>query len=247
MVRQFDRAEPSQADQAMLDLVSRAKAKDPAARQELVLQNAGLVGRLAQRLGARGRDRDDLFQAGCLGLLLAADRFDPGRGTRFSTYAVPYILGEMRKCLAGARTRAWRARRVAERVSRAQADLARKLGRQPFVAEIAAETGLERTEVVAALDWNVAAGGDEAERHAAGAARVAEEQEQEVVDRVVLAEALSGLEERERRILFLRYFRRMTQARVGHALGLSQSQVSRLERRALLQLRTVLTGEMDRG
>ncbi len=211
-------------------LLARARAGDAEARAAAVAANLNLVRHLVRRFRATGPDEEDLFQVGCLGLVKAVDRFDPAAGARFSTYAVPVILGEIRAFLRadgpvkvgrGARALAVRARRAAD-------ELRACLGRQPSMQELAASLGVDAADLAVVLE---AASGPLSLQAAPADAPDAWE------ERVLLREALSALPDRERRVIELRYFLDRTQQETGALLGVSQAQVSRLEQRALALLR----------
>lgn len=193
-------------------------------------EHLGLVRHVVRRFAAAGLDAEELFQVGCVGLVKAARRFDPAFGTAFSTYAVPAVLGEIQRYLRdqGPISMGREAKRLARRANETAAGLRQSLGREPTVAEVAADLAVEPQELAAALEGvRPPAPLDEAER-APGA---------DLWDRVELRLLLGRLPERQRRVIVLRYFAGWTQAEVGRALGVSQVQVSRLERRALAALR----------
>lgn len=235
---------------SFVELLRLSRAGDPEAREELVRSNLRLVYHLASRFCSAGIEREDIVQAGCLGLLKALDRFDPSYQVCFSTYAVPVILGEMRRLLRD-RATSGAGRRWSELSRKAAAErerLAQEKGREPSLAEIAACLDIDREELVAALeasrpplslqgDWQQPDG----ERvvlveRVAGA--VAEEERW--VTSLSLREELRSLPERERALVTLRFFRNLTQAQVACILGLSQAQVSRLEKQILQRLRKSL-------
>lgn len=240
------------AEDAVRALIARAQAGDQDARAEVVETNLRLVRAIAARYNGSGREAEDLFQLGCIGLLKAVDRFDLSYPVRFSTYAVPMILGEIRRHLRddGPLRVSRSLKSLAQSAARVRESLAKELGRDPTVAEVAADLQVPVEDVVAALDSSrplasiqetIYAGdgdpillGDQLHDHSAGEPRW--------LDRVALRDGLALLEERERTILMLRYFRDRTQVEVARLLGLSQVQVSRLERRALAQIRTYLLG-----
>ncbi|MDI6871610.1 MAG: sigma-70 family RNA polymerase sigma factor [Bacillota bacterium] len=228
-------------------LVEQARRGDERAREELIRRNLRLVRSVAARFRRAAVEEDDLFQLGCLGLVKAVDRFDPGRGVAFSTYAVPYIAGEILSYLR--RDRPLKVGRGtqqrAREVLRAREALAQELGREPAIGEVAARLGLNEEDVVEALDALqaplsleaplVEGEGDEI-RRADAVASPAEDH----LDRLALAEGLRKLPEVERRLIELRFFGQKTQTAVGRALGLSQVQVCRLEKRALERLRRAM-------
>jgi RNA polymerase sporulation-specific sigma factor len=222
----------------------------PASRDEVAVANLNLVRHVVRRYAGTGLDAEDLFQVGCIGLLKAVERFDPARGTRFSTYAVPLILGEIQRYLRDAAPAGLGrgAHRIAAQARAAEDRLAALWHRAPTVGEVAAAVGVSPAELLlaleasrrpASLDGAPAEGGEGGHplRERLAAPRGLD------VDAATLRALLSRLPERERRILALRYFRDRSQAEVGALLGLSQPQISRLERQALDRLRRAWAGE----
>lgn len=226
----------------------RARQGDAAAREQLVALHLPLVRHVARRFIGFGRDLDDLVQAGTLGLLQAIDGFDPERGYQFSTYAVPVVVGEIRRFLRDSDPvglgRAQRARVAA--IRRAAALLEQELERHPTADEIARRLGCDVAEVVFALEGAHAPVsldapvGEEPDADPR-LARVGNEASIDWSDVVAVREALSQLPPRLRTIVTLRFFRDRTQAEVALVVGLSQPQVSRLERLALAELRRRLS------
>lgn len=196
-----------------------------------------LVWSLVNRLGVRGPEREDLFGAGCLGLVKAWKRFDPNAGTAFSTYAVPVILGEMQRFLREGRgIRVPRsARDLVVRARRARARLAQERGEEPSVGEVAAAVGVHPADLVAAEEACLPPRSLED-----GGRPVFAPGQPGAEDSLDLALALARLEPRERAIIQGRYFEELTQQEVAARLGISQSQVSRLEQKALARLRGLL-------
>lgn len=237
-------------DAAVRDLIARAQAGDQDARAELVESNLRLVRSIVARFGTR--EHEDLFQLGCIGLLKAVDRFDLSYPVRFSTYAVPMILGEVRRHLRddGPMRVSRTLKSLAQSAHRTQEALAKELGRDPSVAEVAAALQAPVDAVVAALDSSRPLAsiqepiyaGDGDPIHLGDQLHDGSTGEPLWLNRVALRDGMALLEERERTILLLRYFRDRTQVEVARLLGISQVQVSRLERRALAQIRTYLLG-----
>lgn len=225
----------------LLPLLTRARGGDAQAREEAVAANLSLVWHLVRRFRGCGVDEQDLFQIGCLGLVKAVDRFDPAAGTRFSTYAVPVILGEIRAFLRddgpvkiGRTARALAARaRVAEAVLRA------RHGRDPSMHEVAAAADIDAADLAALLE--AASGPVSLQAPTRGEDAPPLEARLPVHDpweeRVVLREAVASLPDLERRVIELRYFLDRTQQETGALLGVSQVRVSRLEQRAISRLR----------
>ncbi len=227
-------------------LLRRAKDGDRSASGQMVEENAGLIWSIARRYFGRGTDPEDLYQLGCLGFLKAIEGFDESYGTRFSTYAVPKISGEIRRFLrddgAVKVSRSLKERSAAIRLSRQ--GLEQRLGREPTLSELAAETGLEPEEIALA---ETAAAPTQSLQQESGEEGFSLEQmlgdwrqEERLVEHAALRQCIERLPEKERMTIFLRYFHGMTQAEASRVLGVSQVQVSRLERRAVERLREML-------
>ena len=210
-----------------------------------ITDNLGLVHSCCHRFQGRGIEYDDLYQAGCLGLVKAAQNFDPSRGLCFSTYAVPVILGEIKRLFRDGGTvkvgRTLKERSL--KASRASQRLAMELGREPSVSEVAAVLKISAEEAAEALCAARPAlslshyGEDEDEREMDIPVDSAEE---ETGDRLALNEVMEYLEERDRRLIHLRYFESKTQTQTAQELGMTQVQVSRRERVILGRLRELL-------
>lgn len=239
-------------DEVVRELVRRAQAGDKAARDRLVEANLRLVRSLVSRFAATSADPEDLFQLGCIGLLKAVDRFDLSYDVRFSTYAVPLILGEIRRYLRddGPIRVSRSLKQLAQASRRAREKLAAALGRDPTIAEIAQELGVSPEDVVEAMDGARAPASIHQTVHesdgdpiflldqlAAGESH----REGQWVDHVALRESLKRLDPREREVILLRFFRDKTQTEVAAILGCSQVQVSRLERRAIEHIRQFMS------
>ena len=224
-------------------LIRAYQAGDRAAGERLVEENAGLIWSVARRFFGRGVESDDLYQLGCLGFLKALLSFDADYGTRFSTYAVPKIAGEIRRFLRddGSVKVSRGMKERAALIARARRVLEQELGREPFLSELSAHTGLEPEEIAAAESAASAARSLDFEAGEDGFSLLDTlsdpDAEARLLDHVALREGLAALPEKERRVLLLRFFRGMTQQRVAGLLGVSQVQVSRLERRALEAMR----------
>lgn len=215
-------------------------------RERLIESHLPLVKSIAKRYAGRGESLEDLIQVGSIGLIRASDRFDPDRGAAFATFAAPAIEGEIRRHLVD-RANVLRIPRELQRITgelqRCRAELSSSLGRAPTVTELAAALGLEPPEVERALDAERAL-----QPSPAHADEVAEtERESESLsaseDRLLVAAGASVLDERERRIVLLRFHADMTEQEIARDLGISQAHVSRLLSAALAKLRTELTKE----
>ena len=228
-------------------LLQAAREGDSQACEQVLLENNGLIWSVVRRYYGRGVEPDDLYQLGCLGFLKAVQGFDPEFGTQFSTYAVPKIAGEIRRFLRDDGpvkvSRGLKERGVGIRAARAR--LSAALGREPSLSELAEETGLAPEDIAAAetaIDPVVSL---QAETGTDGLTLegliTAGNEEEGLVERITLRAALSQLPEREQQVLLLRYYKGLTQMNTARVLGVSQVQVSRLERRALDKLRRELT------
>ena len=225
-----------------MELLRRTKAGDQAARQELIEGNLRLVLSVIQRFAGRGESADDLFQVGCVGLIKAIDNFDISQPVRFSTYGVPMIIGEIRRYLRdNSAIRFSRSMRdTAYRVLQVRDKFLAENQREPTVEQIAQELGIPREDVVFAMDAIVdpvslyepvySDGGD--------AICVMDQvsdtrnTDESWTDRIALKEAMKRLDDRERRILSLRFYEGKTQMEVSAEVGIYQAQVSRLEKGA---------------
>ena len=226
------------------DLLRAARDGDSAAQARLVEENSGLIWGVARRFFGRGVEAEDLYQLGCIGFLKAIAGFDESFGTQFSTYAVPKIAGEIRRFLRddGPVKVSRTLKERAYTVHRAREQLLAKLGREPRLSEISAETGLS-VEDIAECERAVEAP-DSLQRSGENGLTVegmvgADSFEDAVIDSVSLHKAISELDEREQKLVKLRYFHNLTQQATAQVLGISQVQVSRIEKRALLHLREI--------
>ena len=212
--------------------------------EERVRSSLALVHSCAQRFRGRGIEYDDLFQAGCLGLIKAAENFEESRGLRFSTYAVFLILGEMRLLFRkGGTVKMSRAlRELAVRASRARDDFFQREGRSPTVGEVAELLGVEPEQAAQALSAaQPVLSLTESEEDGGGQADVAVDNgEEAALERLSLRQAVGELEPRDRKIVYLRYCKSSTQTETARCLGMTQVQVSRREKVILQQLRQKL-------
>ena len=227
-------------------LLSRAHSGDRDAVQQMIEENTGLIWSVARRYFGRGVDADDLYQLGCLGFLKAIEGFDERFGTQFSTYAVPKIAGEIRRFLRDdGQVKVSRSlKERAAQIHQARTRLTGTLGREPAVSELAAELGLTPEEIAMA---ETATGMAESIQRESGDEGFSLEDvlctdgmEDRILESLSLRNALSHLTERERMVIDLRYFHGLTQQKIAGLLGVSQVQVSRIEKKALGQLRAFL-------
>ena len=215
-------------------------------REQMVEANMGLVHACAHKFKGRGIEYDDLFQAGCMGLVKAVDAFDWNRGVRFSTYAVPVILGEMRRLFRdGGSVKVSRTlKELSLKVTRAREHLSIKLGREPAVSELAELLEREPTEIAEAISaaippLSLTAGDDD------GGGQLdipVDSPEEEMAESLSLRQVVDLLAEGDRKLIVLRYFGGKTQTQTAALLGMTQVQVSRREKKILTQLRQELTG-----
>ena len=229
------------------ELLKKSKNGDLHAREELISGNIRLVLSVIQRFGSRGEDADDLFQVGCIGLIKAIDNFDLDVGVRFSTYAVPMIIGEIRRYLRdNSMIRVSRSQRdLAYRALRAKEELSLRLSRDPTDAEIAAELGTGASDVTEALtsittplslyEPVFSEGGDAL--YLMDQISDDKENDEAWIDNIAIGEAMKRLSERERSIISMRFFRGKTQMEIADEIGISQAQVSRIEKGALDRIR----------
>ena len=228
---------------ATADLIQAAQTGDQEASARLVEENAGLIWSVVKRYDWGKHDTEDLYQLGCLGFLKAVQGFDRSFGTRFSTYAVPKIAGEIRRFLRDdGMVKVSRGRKEqALVIHRARAALTDRLGREPVLSELAAETGLTPEDIadadlavssVASLQAQVGEEGSPLEELVGQAAP-----EEGLIEKLALHTAIGHLPERERKLILLRYFKGLTQVKTARVLGISQVQVSRLEKKAIAFLR----------
>ncbi len=216
-------------------------------RDSFICDNLGLVHTCARRFVGRGIEYDDLYQAGCVGLIKAADGFEPQRGLQFSTYAVPVILGEIRHLFRqGGSVKVSRSlKELSLRATRRREQLMAELGREPTVEELAKELEVEPALAAQAITASLPPlsltrhdGDEEGEQMDLPTASP----EEQITDRLALAQLLDRLPARDRQLICLRYVGHQTQQATADRLGMTQVQVSRRERALLLSLRKQLTG-----
>lgn len=233
--------------ESMTCALKAAKEGDKDAAARLVEENSGLIWSIARRYFGRGVDPDDLYQLGCLGFLKAIQGYDEEYGTQFSTYAVPKISGEIRRFLRDDGT-VKVSRGVKERamlIKSSRHSLEQTLGREPTLSELAADTGLDPVDIAGA---ETAVSPTESLQRESGDEGFTLEQvlgdggqEEKLIERFALRESIKLLPEREQRVIELRYYHCLTQDKTAKVLGVSQVQISRLEKRAMEKLREMLT------
>ncbi|ASJ53355.1 RNA polymerase sigma factor [Brevibacillus agri] len=234
-------SQPFLTNDQVKELIAKSQAGDTEARELLVNSNIRLVWSVVQRFINRGYEADDLFQIGCIGLLKAVDKFDLSYDVRFSTYAVPMIIGEIQRFLRddGTVKVSRSLKETANKVRRTKDELYKQFGRAPTIAEVADAVGITPEEVVFAQEANRAPSSiHETVFENDGDPitlidQIADEGVNKWFEKIALKDAISRLSEREQLIVYLRYYKDQTQSEVAERLGISQVQVSRLEKRIL--------------
>lgn len=228
------------------ELIRLAQSGDREASEKLVTENSGLIWSVARRFAGRGTEMDDLYQLGCLGFLKAVEGFDTEFGTQFSTYAVPKIAGEIRRFLRddGAVKVSRGIKEQATTIKIARNHLTSALGREPTIQEISHQTGFSPEEIALAETATAATESIQRETGEEGFSLedilTDTESEERMVEKIALMQAIDRLPQRENVVIKLRYFHGLTQQRVAKVLEVSQVQVSRIEKKALSNLRQLL-------
>ena len=216
---------------------------DKAERERFIEETLGLVHACAKRFRSRGMEYDDLFQAGCMGLVKAADHFEPERGYQFSTYAVPVILGEMRRLFReGGTVKVGRAlKELSLRAARETERFLEREGRTPAIGELAALLGIEVSEAAQAISAGQVPLSLTREEEEGGQADIpVDAPEEKISERLALQQVLSTLEPHDRNLIIARYFKHRTQTETARQFGMTQVQVSRREKKILAQMREAL-------
>ena len=229
----------------LLTLLEQAQQGDREAMESVLAENSGLIWSVVRRYSGCGVEADDLYQLGCIGFIKSVKSFDLTYGTQFSTYAVPKIAGEIRRYLRDDQAvkvgRTTKERGQALR--RLRQELQSRLGREAHLSELAEVSGLT-VEEIAVIDLALTAPASLQQENAEGLTLESlvgqEGPEETLVEKIALREAVDGLPERERWTILLRFFKGLTQAQTARIIGVSQVQVSRLERRSLTKLRAAL-------
>ncbi len=231
-----------------IELIKKSQAGDKQAREDLVLNNVGLVWSIVRRFVNRGHEPEDLFQVGIIGLMKTIDKFDLSFNVKFSTYAVPMIMGEIKRFLRddGMIKVSRSLKERAGKVRKARDKLTYTYGREPTIEEVSQELGISREEIVMALESNTDVDslnktiyrGDGNPIHLIDKIQddIGDESEI-VVDKLDLKETIESLNEKDQKIIILRYFQDKTQTDIAKELGISQVQVSRLEKKILSKMR----------
>lgn len=235
-----------------LALIGRAHQGDKEARDTLFEENTGLIYSVARRFLGRGVEMEDLFQIGSIGLLKAVDKFDPAFEVRFSTYAIPMILGELKRFFRddGMIKVSRSIKENQHRVYLAREKIEKELGREPSLKEIAEMLGMPPEEVAMTLDsaaeveslYRTVYQSEGTDISLIDKIPEKENAEEHLLNRIFLEEILGKLESSDRKLIYMRYFQDMTQTQIAEQLGVSQVQVSRMEKRILKKLRSLHKG-----
>ena len=231
-------------------LLTQARAGDREAREVLVEKNLGLVHHIVKRFMGRGYDAEDLFQIGSIGLMKAIDKFDLSYGVKFSTYAVPMIAGEIKRFLRddGMVKVSRSLKENGFKIRQASEWIAQRMGREATITEISEMTGISGEDIVMAMEANIEVESiyksvyqnDGNEIYMVDRLPSDKDENEEILNHLLLEQLLSGLEEKEKQLIGLRYFQNKTQMEVASEIGISQAQVSRLEKNALATMRKEL-------
>lgn len=235
-----------------LELIRLSKTGDKEARDLLVTENVGLVWSIVRRFTGRGHELEDLFQIGSIGLIKAIDKFDLSYDVKFSTYAVPMITGEIKRFLRddGIIKVSRSLKEIAVKVKITRSILNSTLNREPTIEEISEEIGVTVEDIVMALESNTEVEslyktiyqGDGNAIFLIDKLEQVQDEHESIVDKIALKEIMETLEPKEQDIIRLRYFMNKTQSDIAKKLGISQVQVSRLEKKILRTMRDRLTG-----
>lgn len=241
---------PLLPEKEMMDLLHKAQNGDEEARERLVNCNLKLIFNLIQRFSHRGYELEDLFQIGTIGLIKAIDKFDFSFGVKFSTYAVPMIIGEIRRFLRDDHPikvpRSYK--ELVYKVNRSREKLAEALKRDPTINEIAADLGVDSEDIIIAIEavqsptsiHDTLYQDDSDPIYVLDQLPVDKETTPDWFEKIALMEVLDKLPEREKHVLLLRFFEDKTQSEIAKSMNLSQVQISRIERAALHRLRQIM-------
>lgn len=236
-----------------LALIQQSKLGDKAARDRVVTENVGLVWSIVRRFLGRGYEAEDLFQIGSIGLMKAIDKFDLSFDVQFSTYAVPMITGEIKRFLRddGMIKVSRSLKENAVKIRQAKEEYENKNGKEATIEDISELLNLAKEEVVMAMEsgaeveslYKTIYQGDGNAIYLIDKVEQVEDKCEELLDHIVLREVMDSLDEKEREIIMLRYFKEKTQTEIAKELGISQVQVSRLEKRILKTMRDRMQGK----
>ena len=235
-------------DNSVEDII-KAKQGDEEAMSKLMENNSGLIWSIVRRFKDRGHEMDDLYQIGCMGFIKSIRRFDTNFEVQLSTYAVPYILGEIKRFIRddGPIKVSRSTKELCVKIKEVQKEYLNKNGEEIKLNEIAKKLGVTREEIAEALDSINCVDSiydlnytDEKEGNILEKIPANDENEKNVIDKIILKDAINKLEDREKKIILLRYFRGRTQSQVAKVLGISQVQVSRIEKKVLSNMKEML-------
>ena len=232
-------------------LLSRIAEGDTTAREELILENTGLVHSVVKRFLGRGHEPEDLFQIGCIGLIKASDKFDSSYGVKFSTYAIPMIMGEIKRFIRddGIIKVSRHLKETAAKAMTLRTQLIDKNGCEPSIKELSEQLNISSAELASAISANTKpeslySGYDndsEDGRLLIDRIENGTDYEREITDKLALHQLFLELAPKEQQLLYLRYFKQKTQSAIAEYMGISQVQVSRLEKKLLLKMRSRLS------
>lgn len=230
-----------------LELIERSKLGDKAARDLVVTKNIGLVWSIVRRFAGRGHELEDLFQIGTIGLIKAIDKFDTSFEVKFSTYAVPMITGEIKRFLRddGMIKVSRSLKEIAGKVRITKEILSNRLDREPTIEEVSSELGIPTEDIIMALESNAEVEslyktiyqGDGNAIYLIDKIEQTKDENEILIDHIALREIIDSLDDKERNLIELRYFKDKTQTDIAKELGISQVQVSRLEKKILKVMR----------
>jgi RNA polymerase sporulation-specific sigma factor len=234
-----------------LELIERSQLGDKLAREQLVKENIGLVWSVVKKFSHRGYDIDDLFQIGSIGLIKSIDKFDATYNVKFSTYAVPMIMGEIKRFIRddGMIKVSRSLKEIAGKIREAREELHRQTSREPTISEIARKVGITVEEAVMAIESNSEVEslyktiyqGDGSPIYLIDKLDKLCDESSKMVDVIALKQIITELPEKEKEIIYLRYYQDRTQTEIAEKIGISQVQVSRLEKKILSRLRQKLS------
>lgn len=226
-----------------IELIKRSKEGDKEARNQIVTENIGLVWSIVRRFAGRGHEMEDLFQIGSIGLIKAIDKFDISYDVKFSTYAVPMITGEIKRFLRddGMLKVSRSLKEIAVKIKGLREKYSNLYGRDPTIDELVDELGVEKEDILMALEtgaeveslYKTIHQGDGSPIYLIDKLAETKDESENIVDKLALREIIASLDEREQEIIKLRYFKDRTQTDIAKELGISQVQVSRMEKRIL--------------
>lgn len=230
-----------------IELIKLAKEGDRKAREQVATENLGLVWSVVRRFAGRGHELEDLYQIGCIGLMKCIDKFDPAYDVKFSTYAVPMIMGEIKRFLRddGMVKVSRSLKETAYKVYSVREKMMNEHGIEPTIEELASSLEIEKEDIVLALEagsevesiYKTIYQNDGNSIYLIDKLVSSEDESRQAVDRLALEELLGQLEEKERSIIRMRYFEDKTQTEIAGFLGISQVQVSRIEKKVLTKMR----------